>query len=318
MPPKKVRVDRDTLKTLPVSTTKPDHIVTSNDQSSISTKHAEVPTNEAHTIASKDEPSIVIADPKTPSTSVDVVITVATEGSAPITTTPAASPTASDTSVDAESFSTSWRRIPRQLPSPLGKGFFPFVPCPEDPSKSVIQDLEFRGTVIAAFLGAQKEEWSHKIELHVTEEYVDKIKNFVRRFPDYPAVESSFNWNLIHFEEGKLKMNFLAKQELKDDFDSVWDGRGLDEAQLHNIEERKELSHLAIRIGAKVMIEAVPEIWKQPSGLQGCTLHLSAVGLLADAPPIESGSARQEEVLNNYVWTSPKKKRRTTVVLKKE
>jgi hypothetical protein len=299
MPRKKMRIDRDTLKKIPPI--------------------ADAATNEPLTVTSNDEAPVVVERPKTPPTSVDVVITVETAANAPITNTPAQSPTASDTTnVDVESINTTWRRMPRHLPSSLGKGFFPFIPSAEDPSKSVVQDLEFHGTVTLAFLQGKKEEWSHKVELNVTQEYVDKIKNFVRRSPEYPVVESAFSWNLVRFENGVLTLQFLGKQDLKDDFDSVWDGRGLDKAQLYNIEGRRELSCVEIKIGAEVMIEAVPEIWKQPSGQQGCTLHLSAVGLLANAPPVQSVSARQQKVLNNYVWISPKKKRKTTVVLKKE
>ena len=203
------------------------------------------------------------------------------------------------TSQDGDGETTSsieWVRAPEDQRVSVGFGQFPFKKGESESEPAVIQDMTFRGRVTYVKF-APNQEFSHTLDLQMDENYIANLKQFVHTNKDVPADDGIFKWNPTPIKKaGETNVRFTNKKDKVDAFSSVWDATSTLDSQ--DVESREELSYEKVTEGSMVLVEAVPEVYKSPNGVYGCTLHLVSVGVY------DSGKAR------GLVFLSPKRKRK--------
>jgi len=136
------------------------------------------------------------------------------------------------------------------------------------------------GTVVDAFLS--KRVMSHMLSINVDENFIEGVQKFVQSAPSFE--KHDFHWP---FESGVAK--FTEKEFVNNDFPIVWDGRGLKEAELMDVDRRVPISADVIEPGCVVMVEYVVTCYSgrksSPNNVgfrPGCSLKLLSIGLLAE------------------------------------
>ena len=106
------------------------------------------------------------------------------------------------------------------------------------------------------------------------------MKTLVQTSPEFRDT-NSYRWP---FKGRHTK--FTSKDDIGDDYQWIWDGRGLD--NLRDPDKRQKISADMITEGCQIMIEyaVVPYLGQdnkdRDSFLPGCTLKLLSIGLLKD------------------------------------
>lgn len=197
-----------------------------------------------------------------------------------------------------------WNKMPNSDPSCLGTGYFPFDRGTEDPPQYVVHDIQLRGRVTASNILARPQ-YTHTLDVTLTDDDVARIQTFVLSSGKVPSTATGFKWTI---NPSAMTLRFANKKDIGMDFEPVWDARGRDPDTWGDIDGRVYISAREITRNSIVFVEAIPEIWQRPDGERlvsmGCTMHLTAVGLVDDgpAPPVK------REDMTNYSFKSPKKR----------
>ena len=214
---------------------------------------------------------------------------------------------------NTNSATVMWRKMPRDHPEALGKGWFPFVQrsTAQTGTELVVLDIPFEGTVTLAYLKASPDGYDKLFDIHVTPEDVTKLEQLIRNTTQYSTNEfPSFNWNPIRGTKVEPILRFRGMQDKDKDFTSVWDARGIEEPGLYDVMNREVLDQSEVRLDSKVYVETIPEIYKNGFKKEmGLRLHLIAIGLMLSPPLVVQAEIPRE----NYVLTSPKKRGRNSV-----
>ena len=83
------------------------------------------------------------------------------------------------------------------------------------------------GMMVDAFL--LKRVMSHILSINVDENFIEGVKKFVQTTPGFEG--HGFRWP---FESGVAK--FMEKEFISNDFPVIWDGHGIKEAELIDVE----------------------------------------------------------------------------------
>jgi hypothetical protein len=197
-----------------------------------------------------------------------------------------------------------WNKMPSNHPSCLGTGYFPFDRGTEDPPQYVVHDIELRGRVTTCNILARPQ-YTHTLDVTLTDADIARIQAFVLSSSKVlPSSVTGFKWTI---NSSAMTIRFANKKDVSMEFEPVWDARGRDEDLWYDLNTRVYISAKEIKCDSRVMVEAIPEIWQRPDGervAMGCTMHLTAIGLVEDGPP----PPVKCEDMTNYNFTSPKKR----------
>src|SRR5277367_5502403 len=183
-----------------------------------------------------------------------------------------------------DSTAVTWRKMPRDHPDALGKGWFPFIQrsTAQTESELVVQDFPFQGTASLTYLTASPDNYDKLFDMHVTPEDVARLEQLIRSTTQYSTNDlPSFNWNPIRGTKAEPVLRFRGLQDKDKAFTSVWDARGIEEPGLHDVPARKALDQSEVKLGSRVYVETIPEIYKNGFKKEmGFRLHLVAIGLM--------------------------------------
>jgi hypothetical protein len=200
----------------------------------------------------------------------------------------------------------TWVEVPQSNPASLGRGLFPFSKTSSD-GKLALKDLEFRGRV--SFVDLQDNpKFNHVIDVEADFKYINQLKQVVRSWENYPAADAKFNWEVLR--EGERTIRIVSKKDKQEPFASIWDATSTTDGDMYKLDQRSELSYDNVAVNSFVLVEAVPEIWTR-QGVNGCCMHLLAIGLLKRAPSVTAKPKRTPDVdIRQLILESPKKKKK--------
>ena len=206
---------------------------------------------------------------------------------------------------DAAMLDIKWIRPSYGDKTALGKGMFPFKRSQDDENTLTITDTSICGKVTLVDLKADVT-YNHVVDIHVEDDQITKIKEFVHTCPDVPPEGSDkLKWSDTPIRPPGNVLHCVNKKDLEQAFVDVWDARGVDDPMTIEVRDRTDISWTEVQKNAFVLVETIPEIYLKDK-VYGVTLHIATIALLK-----ESQSDVQDHRGRTISFQSPKKRRVT-------
>src|SRR5579859_5231182 len=150
-----------------------------------------------------------------------------------------------------------WIRPSYRDTTALGKGMFPFKRSRDDENTLTITDISIHGKVTLVDLKANVT-YNHVVDIHIEEDQITKIKEFIHTCSDVPSEGSSqLKWSDTLIRPPGNVLHCVNKKDLEEPFVDVWDARGVDNPMAIELKDRMDMAWTEVQKNALVLVEAI-------------------------------------------------------------